>query len=48
MTVSAPNHVAKLVVITMYSGKVCPATAKSAVFLTLVPAQAPMAKVPIR
>ena len=46
MTVSAPNHVAKLVVITMYRGREWPATAKSSVFLTRVPAHAPIARVP--
>ena len=48
MTVSAPNQVANVVVITMASGRLRPAIAKSAVFLMRVPAYMPMAIVPTR
>ena len=48
ITVSAPNQVAKVVVMTMTSGRLRPATAKSLVFLIRVPAQTPMASVPSR
>ena len=48
ITVSAPNQVAKVVAITITSGKLRPAMAKSVVFLMRVPAQTPMASVPSR
>ena len=48
ITVSAPNQVAKVVVITMISGRLRPAIAKSVVFLMRVPAHRPRARVPIR
>ncbi len=46
MTVSAPNHVANVVVITMASGRLRPASEKSDVLLIRVPAQTPRARVP--
>ena len=48
ITVSAPNQVAKVVVTTMISGRLRPATAKSAVFLMRVPAHTPRPSVPSR
>lgn len=48
ITVSAPNQVAKVVVITITSGRRRPAIAKSVVFLMRVPAHAPSASVPSR
>jgi len=48
MTVSAPNQVAKVVVMTMISGRLRPAMAKSVVFLMRVPAYIPIAIVPSR
>ena len=48
ITVSAPNHVAKVVVMTITKGKLRPAMAKSLVFLMRVPAQTPTASVPSR
>jgi len=48
ITVSAPNQVAKVVVMTITSGRLRPATAKSAVFLMRVPAHTPRARVPSR
>ncbi|TWI66097.1 hypothetical protein IP91_01908 [Pseudoduganella lurida] len=48
ITVSAPNQVAKVVVITMINGRLRPATAKSVVFLIRVPAHMPRPSVPSR
>ena len=48
ITVSAPNQVAKVVVITITSGRLRPAMAKSAEFLIRVPAHTPRASVPSR
>ena len=41
-TASEPNHVAKTVAVTMYIGRLWPAAAKSAVFLTRKAAHRPM------
>ena len=48
ITVSAPNQVAKVVVMTMASGRLRPAMAKSAVLLMRVPAYMPSAMVATR
>ena len=48
ITVSAPNQVAKVVVITITSGRLRPAMAKSVVFLIRLPAQTPSARVASR
>ena len=41
-TVSDPNQVAKTVAVTIGNGRLCPATAKSAVFFTRKAAHRPM------
>ena len=48
ITVSAPNQVANVVVMTMTSGSVRPASEKSVVVLIRVPAHMPRPSVPTR